>query len=78
MGQFPSLKGRQLLQILEREPLRYRVARQKGSHRTMQSGAGYPVVRFSFHDQQDIRPRTVKKVLCDDVGLDEAEALRVL
>jgi hypothetical protein len=37
-----------------------------------------PPITFSFHDRQTIRPRTVKRVLCEQVGLSEDEALKLL
>jgi predicted RNA binding protein YcfA (HicA-like mRNA interferase family) len=76
MAQFPSLKARQLLRVLTTE-LGYRVARQSGSHRRLQA-PGRPTITFSFHDRQTIRPATVKRILCQQVGLDEDEALRLL
>lgn len=75
--QFPSLKAKQLLRILTKEPLGYCVVRQSGSHRRMEA-AGRPPITFSFHDRQTIRPATVKRILCDQVGLSEAEAGRLL
>lgn len=75
--QFPSLKARQLLRVLTNEPLGYRVARQSGSHRRLQA-PGRPSITFSFHDRQTIRPATVKRILCQQVGLDEDDALRLL
>jgi predicted RNA binding protein YcfA (HicA-like mRNA interferase family) len=77
VAQFPSLKARQLLRVLTSEPLGYRVVRQSGSHRRLQA-PGRPTITFSFHDRQTIRPATVKKILCKQVGLDEDEALRLL
>jgi predicted RNA binding protein YcfA (HicA-like mRNA interferase family) len=77
VAQFPSLKARQLLRILTSEPLGYRIARQSGSHRRLQA-PGRPTLTFSFHDRQTIRPSTVRKILCKQVGLDEDEALRLL
>jgi predicted RNA binding protein YcfA (HicA-like mRNA interferase family) len=76
VSSFPSLKARQLLRVLTRE-LGYAVVRQSGSHRRMEA-AGRPPITFSFHDRQTIRPATVKKILCDQVGLSEDDALRLL
>ena len=39
---------------------------------------GRPPITFSFHDRQTIRPKTVKRILCDQVGLSEDEALKLL
>jgi predicted RNA binding protein YcfA (HicA-like mRNA interferase family) len=77
VGSFPSLKARALLRVLTREPLGYRVVRQSGSHRRLEA-PGRPPISFSFHDKQTIRPRTVKRILCDQVGLSEDEALGLL
>lgn len=74
---FPSLKARALFRVLTSEPLGYRVVRQSGSHRRMEA-SGRPPLTFSFHDRQTIRPATVKKILCKQVGLSENEALRLL
>ncbi|MEK6252034.1 MAG: type II toxin-antitoxin system HicA family toxin [Actinomycetota bacterium] len=76
MARFPSLKARALLRVLTREPLGYRIVRQ-GSHRRMEA-PGRPPITFSFHDRQTIRPVTVKRILCDQVGLSEDEALKLL
>jgi predicted RNA binding protein YcfA (HicA-like mRNA interferase family) len=72
--QFPSLKARQMLAILQREPLAYEVVRQNGSHRRLESRNGYPPLGFSFHDRATIPPGLVRKILVQDVGLTEDEA----
>lgn len=61
-----------------RKPLEYRVERQRGSHRTLRSAAGFPDVRFSFHEGVTVPPGAVKKILIKDVGLSEQEALALL
>jgi len=76
--EFPSLKARKLLAILQRKPLSYSVHRQKGSHRIMRSASGYPEINFSGHEADTIGPRLVKKILCEDVGLGEAEARKLI
>lgn len=65
-----------MLRVLTRD-LGYEVVRQSGSHRRMEA-AGRPPITFSVRDRQTIRPSTVKKILCDQVGLSEDEALRLL
>lgn len=77
MDGFPSLKGRTLLRILTRRPLDYRVVRQSGSHRRLEA-PDLPSITFSFHDGQTIRPSTVKRILCNQVGLTENQALKLL
>lgn len=71
------MRGRALLRVLSRAPLTYTVARQRGSHRKLVAD-GRPDLSFSFHDQAEVPPRVVRKILCDDVGLAEAEALELL
>ena len=74
---FPSLKAKQLLAVLLREPLGYVITRRTGSHRTLKA-EGRPTIRFAFHDKVTVRPRLVRKILVDDVGLDEDEARDLL
>ena len=75
---FPSLKARQLLAVLARSPLEYRVIRQRGSHRHLRSLAGFPDLLFSFHDRATVPPGAVRKILTRDIGLSEADALDLL
>lgn len=77
MAQFPSVKAKQLLKVLEAEPLGYRIVRQAGSHRTLEA-PGRPKLVFAFHDKATIAPGLVRKVLVRRVGLAEQEALRLL
>jgi predicted RNA binding protein YcfA (HicA-like mRNA interferase family) len=78
MAQFPSMRWPRLERILAREPLRYRTDRQSGSHRTLKSDAGYPDLHLAFHDQAELAPGLVRKILVRDVGLSEEEALALL
>ncbi len=77
MDPFPSMKAKRLLAVLERKPLDYRVVRQSGSHRRIES-AGRPSFTFAFHDKATIRPALVGKILTEDVGLAEDEARKLL
>lgn len=77
MARFPSLKAKKLIRVLEAQPLGYRIARQKGSHRKMEA-PNHPTIIFAFHDSQTIRPSTVKDILCNQVGLAEQDALALL
>lgn len=77
VAQFPSLKAKQLLRILQAQPLGYRVVRQKGSHRKLEA-PNRPAIIFAFHDTQTIRPATVRGIFCNQVGLAENEALELL
>jgi predicted RNA binding protein YcfA (HicA-like mRNA interferase family) len=74
---FPSLKAKKLIRVLEAQPLGYRIVRQKGSHRKLQAPNHSPIT-FAFHDNQTIRPGTVKDILCNQVGLAEQDALALL
>ncbi|HWW67497.1 MAG TPA: type II toxin-antitoxin system HicA family toxin [Solirubrobacterales bacterium] len=77
MSQFPSIKARRLLAILERKPLGYRVVRQAGSHRRMESPQ-HPPLTFAFHDTATVPSGLVRKILTRDVGLAEQEARKLL
>lgn len=77
MGQFPTMKAKRLLAVLEREPLNYRVSRQSGSHRRMDA-PGRPPLTFAFHDKATIPSGLVRKVLVRDAGLAEDEARKLL
>jgi predicted RNA binding protein YcfA (HicA-like mRNA interferase family) len=77
MNPFPSMKAKRLLAVLEREPLKYEVARQSGSHRRMRS-PDHPPLTFAFHDGATIPGGLVRKILVRDVGLDEEEARKLL
>jgi len=77
VSRFPSLKAKQILAILEAAPLGYRVVRQSGSHRRMES-EGRPPLMFAFHDKVTIPGGMVRKILVDQVGLDEEEEARGL
>jgi predicted RNA binding protein YcfA (HicA-like mRNA interferase family) len=72
------MKARQLLAVLTRPPLRYRVVRQTGSHRRLKSAIGYPPLTFAWHDGATIPPGMVRKVLIQKVGLSVEEALQCL
>lgn len=77
VAQFPSLKAKKLLRVLQAKPLDYRIVRQKGSHRKLEA-PNRPAITFAFHDNQTIRPSTVKDILCNQVGLAEQDALALL
>ncbi len=77
MDQFPTMKAKRLLAVLEREPLNYRVLRRSGSHRRMEA-PGRPSLTFAFHDKATVPSGLVRKVLVRDVGLAEDEARKLL
>ena len=77
VARFPSVKAKKLLRILKAKPLGYRIVRQTGSHRVMEA-PNRPTLVFSFHDNQTIRPSTVRDILCNQVGLSEQDALALL
>jgi predicted RNA binding protein YcfA (HicA-like mRNA interferase family) len=75
--QFPAMKARVLLRILERGPLSYRVVRQTGSHRRMRSPC-HPPLTYAFHASDTVPGGVVRKILVRDIGLSEAEARELL
>lgn len=77
MGQFPTMKAKRLLAVLEREPLNYRVSRQSGSHRRMEA-PDRPPLTFAFHDRATVPSGLIRKVLVRDIGLAEDEARKLL
>ena len=77
MSQFPSMKAKRLLAVLERKPLGYRVARQAGSHRRMEA-PGRPPLTVAFHDNATVPAGLVRKILIRDIGLAEDEARKLL
>jgi predicted RNA binding protein YcfA (HicA-like mRNA interferase family) len=77
VSDFPSLKARKLLAILMREPLNYRIVRQRGSHRVL-AAPGRPRLTFAWHDRVTIRGWRVRIFLVNDVGLEESEARDLL
>jgi predicted RNA binding protein YcfA (HicA-like mRNA interferase family) len=77
MGQFPSMKARRLLAVLQREPLGYRVVRQAGSHRRLEAPERPPLT-FAFHDGTTVPGGLVRKILTKDVGLADDEARGLL
>jgi predicted RNA binding protein YcfA (HicA-like mRNA interferase family) len=77
VDRFPSVKAKKLLRVLRAAPLSYPIVRQKGSHRMMEA-SNRPTLVFAFHDNQTIRPSTVKDILCNQVGLTEKDALALL
>ena len=77
MTDFPSMKARDLLAVLIREPLNYEIVRQRGSHRRLKA-ADRPPITFAFHDRVELGPTVVRKILCKDVGLEPDYALKLL
>ena len=77
MPNFPTMKAHELLRILMKNPLNYRIMRTRGSHRTLISN-GRPRILFSYHDSEELSGFKVKKILVNGVGLSESEALEVL
>ncbi|MDO8187175.1 type II toxin-antitoxin system HicA family toxin [Conexibacter sp. JD483] len=77
MDDFPSMKAKALLAILTRDPLGYRIVRQRGSHRRLRA-PGRPPVQFAWHDRETLAPGEVRAVLTRYVGLDRRAALDLL
>ena len=77
MSNFPTMKARDLLHILQRRPLSCSIMRTRGSHRTLRTSTGR-TFRYSHHDAKELSGHQVRGVLMDDLGLTEKEALEVL
>ena len=78
MVDFPSLKAKRMLALLEREPLGYDEKRRSGSHRRLQSSNGYPEIGFWAHDKDTLKGSVVREILVKQVGLTEREAQELL
>lgn len=74
------MRGRELRQTLAAAPLRYRpvATGSGGSHTKLISAAGYPPLMLAFHNNQEIPPGLVRKILVKDVGLSVDAALGIL
>lgn len=76
---FPTLKSRQALALLQREPLGYQIVRQNGSHRKLESDRpGAEPIGFSYHDKQTVPSGVLRKWLLDRAGLSQEEAKELL
>lgn len=75
VGQFPRVKCRQLIAVLEQ--LGYVLDRQKGSHRHF-TAPGRARITISHADGDDVAPGLSRKVLTREAGLTEDEAIRLL
>jgi len=68
---FPSLRGRQMRKILTRlcgKPL------PGGKHPRFRSPKTGQLFSYGYHDQREIRPGMVQRILVSDVGLSVDEA----
>jgi len=74
---FPSMKAATFLAVLKREPLAYKIIRQKGSHRTLEAD-GRPRLLWSYGDSATVPPGVIRKYLVNQIGLSESEALDLL
>ena len=77
MAEFPAVKSRRLLRVLTSSPLNYEEVRRSGSHRRLKA-AGRPTLTWAYHDGRTLSPVEVRRVLVGQVGLAEAEALKLL
>ena len=77
MANFPTIKARELLRILQRKPLSCSIIRTRGSHRTLRRPSGR-TVHYAHHETKELSGHQVRNVLIDDLGLTEKEALEVL
>lgn len=77
MPNFQTMKARDLLRILQRKPLSCSIMRTRGSHRTLKTPTGR-IFLYAYHDAKELSGHQVRKVLIDNLGLNETEALEVL
>ena len=77
MPNFPTMKSRELLRILQQKPLSCSIMRTRGSHRTLRTPSGR-TFRYAHHDAKELSGYQVRDVLMNDLGLTEKEALEVL
>lgn len=76
---YPSMKVKRFRRLLGRAFGYERVkGRGKGSHTILRSNRGYPDLVDGFHDGVEIPPHRVKRILIDDVGLTNQQALEVV
>jgi predicted RNA binding protein YcfA (HicA-like mRNA interferase family) len=76
---FPALKARVALRLLQREPLCYRETRRHGSHRKLESDyPGAQPIGFAYHQGKTVPPRVLRHWLIDLAGLSETEAKELL
>lgn len=65
--------------LLQRKPLCYRVTRQKGSHRKLESEyPGAQPIGFAFHDRKTVPSGVLRHWLLERAGLSEEEARKLL
>jgi predicted RNA binding protein YcfA (HicA-like mRNA interferase family) len=77
MTEFPAIKSRRLLRVLMSAPLNYEEVRRSGSHRRLKA-EGRPTLTWAYHDGRTLSPVEVRRVLVNQVGLAEDEALKLL
>jgi predicted RNA binding protein YcfA (HicA-like mRNA interferase family) len=78
---FPALKCRQMLAVLQRQPLCYQEKpgkKRKGSHRHLVSPNGYPDIAYWCHDKDTLKGSVVREILVKQVGLSEAAARKLV
>jgi predicted RNA binding protein YcfA (HicA-like mRNA interferase family) len=76
---FPTLKARRALALLKRKPLCYRVVRQKGSHRKLESDyPGAKPIGFSYHANADVPSGVLRHWLVERAGLTDEQARKLL
>jgi predicted RNA binding protein YcfA (HicA-like mRNA interferase family) len=72
------MRGRELLRLLMRPPLSYRIIRQRGSHRRLASDRGYPPISYAYHDADTVGPAAIRRVLIRQIGLEPSVCEAVL
>jgi hypothetical protein len=58
-------------------PLNYEEVRRSGSHRRLKAD-GRPTLTWAYHDGRTLSPVEVRRVLVNQIGLAEDEALKLL
>lgn len=71
------MRAKAVYRILTREPLNYTLSRRAGSHRRLKA-EGRPPITWAYHDSHTLSPGELRRVLVQQVGLEEDEALRLV
>ena len=70
MSQWPSTKARRVLAALQR--IGWTIKRQSGTSHRILERVGWPDYVFSFHDNEEIGPRMLKRI-AKQTGLDPSD-----
>lgn len=75
---FPSMKARKLLQLLQRAPLSYSIDEKKAGSHVWLVSPKFPRLRWGFHMNRDLPGGLVREILMKQVGLSEEDALQLI